>query len=126
MSLRAYLIIMTFVSLFAWIGWFVVLHAIDPTKTGFLGFVLFYVTLGLSCLSTVTLVGTLVRVWLKQQEVIYRHVVRSLRQGILLTALFLVSLILAGFSLLVWWVIILLILIAVVIELILLGPTETP
>lgn len=125
MSLRLYLIIMTLVSLCAWIAWFIVIHAIDPTKSGFLGFLLFFVTLGISFLSTVTLFGTLVRVWFKKDQVVYRHVVRSLRQGLILTVLFLAALILAGLSLLVWWAIFLLVLIAVVLELIFLGPTES-
>lgn len=125
MSLRMYLIIMTLVSLFAWIAWFIVIHAIDPTKSGFLGYVLYFSTLGISFLSSVTLFGTLIRVWLKKDQVVYRHVVRSLRQGLIFTFLFLTALVLSGIGLLAWWVILLLVLIAVVLELIFLGPTES-
>lgn len=125
MSLRMYLIIMTLVSLFAWIAWFIVIHAIDPTKSGFLGYVLYFSTLGISFLSSVTLFGTLIRVWAKKDQVVYRHVVRSLRQGLIFTFLFLTALVLSGIGLLAWWVILLLVLIAVVLELIFLGPTES-
>ena len=125
MSLRLYLIIMTLVSLIAWIAWLIVIHTIDPTKSGFLGFFLFFVTLGISVLSSVTLIGTLLRVWMKKDQVVYRHVVRSLRQGLILTALFLVALILSGIGLLVWWVLVLLVLIASILELIFLGSTES-
>lgn len=124
MSLRLYLIIMALVSICAWIAWFIVIHAIDPTKSGFLGFFLFFVTLAISVLSSVTLLGTLIRVWLKKDQVVYRHVIRSLRQGIILTSLFLVAIILSGVGLLVWWVLMLLVLIATVLELIFLGSTE--
>jgi hypothetical protein len=124
MSLRLYLIIMTLVSLCAWIAWFIVIYSIDPSKSGMVGFFLFYITLSISFLSSVTLVGTLIRVWLRQKEVVYRHVIRSLRQGLILTALFLASLLLAGSGLLVWWVLLLLILIASILELLFLGPTE--
>ncbi len=125
MSLRLYLIIMTLFSLASWIAWLIVVHAIDPTKSGFLGYFLFFVTLGISFLSSVTLFGTLIRVWLKKDQVVYRHVIRSLRQGLIFTFLFLIALILSGLSLLVWWVMLLLVSIAVVLELIFLGPTES-
>lgn len=121
MTFRLYLILMACVSLSAWIAWFVVLHAIDPTKSGFLGFFLFYSTFGMAFLSSITLLGTIVRLWQNKQEVVYRHVVRSLRQGILFTVLFLVALVLSSQGLLVWWAITLLILITAFTELIFLG-----
>ena len=121
MTIRAYLIIMACVSAFAWLGWFVILEAIDPTKAGILGFFLFFLTLAMAFLSSVTLLGTLVRVWMKNQEVVYRQVVRSLRQGLILTVLFLVSLALAGQGLLAWWVLLLLVLISAFFELFFLG-----
>ncbi|MEK7452366.1 MAG: hypothetical protein AAB664_03425 [Patescibacteria group bacterium] len=121
MTFRAYLIIMTCVSLCAWVGWIVVLHAIDPTQSGFLGFVLFFLTMGTALLSTLTLLGTVFRIWIHKEDVVYRQVVRSLRQGILFTVLFLAALELSALGLLVWWVIILLILITAFIEILLLG-----
>ncbi len=124
MSLRLYLILMSLVSVCAWVAWFIVVHAIDPIRSGFLGFFLFFVTLGVAVLASSTLLGTLVRVWAKQDEVVYRHVVRSLRQGIILTTLFLISLILSGLGLLMWWVLVLLVFIATILEIIFLGSTE--
>ncbi|OGL61786.1 hypothetical protein A3C09_00215 [Candidatus Uhrbacteria bacterium RIFCSPHIGHO2_02_FULL_47_44] len=125
MSLRLYLIIMALVSLSAWIAWFIVIYTIDPTKSGFLGFFLFFVTLGISVLASVTLLGTLLRVWIKKDQVVYRHVIRSLRQGLILTALFLAALLLSGIGLLVWWVLVLIVFIASILELIFLGSTES-
>ena len=121
MTIRAYLIIMTCVSACAWLAWFVILEAIDPTKSGSLGFLLFFLTLGMAFLSSVTLLGTLVRIWMNNQEVVYRQVIRSLRQGSILTILFLTSLALSGQGLLVWWVLILLVLISTFLELFFLG-----
>lgn len=125
MSLRLYLIVMALVSLCAWTAWFIVLHTIDPTKSGFLGFLLYFTTLGISVLSSITFLGTLIRVWSRKEQVVYRLVVRSLRQGLILTSLFLVGLILSGLGLFVWWVLVLLVLIATILELIFLGSTET-
>lgn len=125
MSLRLYLIVMALVSLCAWTAWLIVLHTIDPTKSGFLGFLLFFTTLGISILSSMTLFGTLIRVWSRREQVVYRLVVRSLRQALILTSLFLVGLVLSGLGLFVWWVLVLLVLIATVLELIFLGSTES-
>jgi len=116
---------MALVSLSAWIAWFIVIYTIDPTKSGFLGFFLFFVTLGISVLASVTLLGTLLRVWIKKDQVVYRHVIRSLRQGLILTALFLAALLLSGIGLLVWWVLVLIVFIASILELIFLGSTES-
>ena len=121
MTFRAYLIIMACVSACAWLAWFVILYAIDPTKSGALGFFLFFLTLGMAFLSSVTLLGTAVRFWMKTQDIVYRQVVRSLRQGLILTVLFIVALDLAGQGLLAWWVLILLVLIAAFLELFFLG-----
>lgn len=116
MTVRAYLIVMTCVSIVAWVTWVVVLHAIDPTKTEFFGFFIFYVTLGLALLSSLTFIGTLVRIWFKKNEIIFKQVIRSLRQAILLTVLFLASLALLSTGLFVWWTMILLLVIVVFIE----------
>lgn len=124
MSLRLYLIFMTLTSLCAWIAWLIVLHTIDPTKTGFLGYFLFYTSLGFSFLTSLTLFGTIIRVWLKKDELAYKHVIRSLRQGLLFSVLFITALVLSGLGLLVWWVMILLIFIATTLEVIFLTPTE--
>lgn len=116
MTVRAYLIVMTFVSLVAWMTWVIVLHAIDPTQTQFLGFFIFYTTLGMALLSTLTFIGTLVRIWFKKDDIIFKQVIRSLRQAVLLTVLFLSSLILLSAGLFVWWAMIILIIIVVFIE----------
>jgi hypothetical protein len=121
MTFRSYLIIMTFVSLCAWIGWIVVIHTVDPFLTGFIGLVLFYLTLWVATLSSLTLFGTVIRVWLDKNDVVYRQVTRSLRQAILLSGLLLVVLFLLSKGLLVWWVIVLLIGIVSFIELIFIG-----
>lgn len=116
MTVRAYLIVMTCVSTVAWIILIVVLQAIDPTRTGFLGFFIFYLTLGMALLSSSTFVGTLGRLWLKKDDIIFKQVIRSLRQAILLTVLFLSSFALFSQGLFVWWTMLLLVIIIVFIE----------
>jgi len=121
MSFKSFLIAMVIVSVCSWIAWIVVLCAIDPTNSGFLGFLLFYTTLALSLLSTLTLAGSLFRFWFWKNEPVFRHVIRSLRQSILLSGLFIFSLFLAGQGMLAWWVILLLIIFTACLETIFLG-----
>jgi hypothetical protein len=103
MSFKWFLIVMALASTAAWIGWVFVIHSIDPVYSGFLGFLLFYTTIFIATLGTAVFFGTLIRVWLRPQEVIYRHTLRSFRQGIILACLFLAALFLLSFELLRWW-----------------------
>ncbi len=110
--------IMSFVSVCAWIAWIVVIQAINPMASGSLGYIMFYSTLGIAFLSSVSLLGTVVRVWSKKQEIVYRQVLISLRQGLILTGVFLSALLLSAQGLFVWWALLLLIIIAGFLELV--------
>lgn len=109
---------MACVSAAAWIAWLVVLNSIDPVVSGIFGLFLFYVTLGLAVLSSATFIGTGARVWFHPNELVHKQSERALRQGILLTAIFLATLMLSGKGLLVWWVFVLIVLVAAFLELI--------
>ena len=60
--------------------------------------------------------GLQLRLWLKKEDVIFKQVIRSLRQAILLTVLLLSSLALLSAGIFVWWAMILLVIIVVFIE----------
>jgi hypothetical protein len=94
---------MALASAAAWIGWVFVIHSVDPINAGALGFLLFYVTIFIAMLGTTVFFGTLIRLWLRPKEVTYRHTLRSFRQGIILSCLFLAALFLLSFELLRWW-----------------------
>ncbi|MBI5370216.1 hypothetical protein HZA85_03450 [Candidatus Uhrbacteria bacterium] len=117
MSFRWFLLVMALATCAAWIGWVFVVHSVDPTHAGLLGFLLFYLTLLVAVLGSTVFFGALIRVWMKPQEIPYRQTVRALRQGVLLTFLFLSVLILISFELLRWWTGGLLILLCALIEL---------
>jgi hypothetical protein len=118
MDFKTYLIIMAFVSAAAWIGWLVVINSIDPVATGMIGLFLFYTTLGISVLSSSTFFGTGIRVWFHPNQLVHKQSSTALRQGILLTGVFLLTLMLSGRGLLVWWVFTLIVIIAAFLELI--------
>lgn len=103
MTLRQYLFWMLLSTGLCWIGWFVVLQAIDPASAGLFGFVLFYATLGLSLIGTFAVMGLTARALLRRQEAISRHVAVAFRQSLLLACLLIAALMLQGRGLLTWW-----------------------
>mgnify|MGYP001573049850 CR=1 FL=1 len=125
MNFRSYIILMALATLAAWISWALVMHGIDPVRSGTLGFFLFYVTLGIAVLGFMAIAGVLYRLWRNHNELASRIVVRSLRQGVLLSALFIASLILFSHDWFRWWTMLLSVLIAVGIELIFLSSRRT-
>lgn len=117
MSFRSYLIFMTLATVCAWTAWVVVLHGVDPTRTGVLGFILFYGTLMMAVFGTITLLGLVFRLWRTPEELSSRLTIRSFRQGILLTALFTASLFLFSHGWFRWWTMMLLVVIVALVEL---------
>ncbi len=121
MTFRLYLFVMTLGSVAAWSAWIVVLSAIDPSKTGALGFFLFYVTLAIALMGTISLAGAGIRAWLKPEEVQSRQTITAFRHSLLITALVLVILLLSGAGLLRWWSLLLSVVLASIVELIFLS-----
>ena len=105
-------------SLAAWIGWIVVLNSIDPVRSGMLGYVLFYISLATALIGTVSVLGVLVRIWTKQEGLVVVLSLRSFRHAVLLTGVFIASLMFLGVGLLRWWTVIGVVVIASIIELI--------
>lgn len=117
MSFRSYLIFMSLGTITAWITWAVVLHGVDPTRSGALGLTLFYMTFIMALFGTISLLGMLMRLWIYKGELASRIAVRSFRQGILLTTLFTGSLLLFSHGWFRWWTMLLVIIIVGMIEL---------
>ncbi|MBI4438036.1 hypothetical protein HY631_03755 [Candidatus Uhrbacteria bacterium] len=117
MSFRKYLILMTLSTLAAWSAWFVVLNAVDPVAAGWLGLLLFYATLAIALFGSLALLGIAVRFWSKQKGLPVRVTLRAFRQALLLTSLFIVSLLLLSQGWFRWWTMFLVLLIVGLIEL---------
>jgi len=117
MSFRVYIILMIVGTLVAWLGWSVVVWSVDPQQAGGLGFGMFFLTLLMSLIGTITLFGLLVRlVIMKRRELIIREVKTSFRHAVLLSAVSTVSLIFSAQGWLSWWVLIVFIAVAGVLE----------
>ena len=117
MNFKQYLLLMGFGTLAAWATYVIVLLTTDPTRASTLGFVLFYITLALAMVGTLAIGGSVVRVWLRPQELVWRHVSRAFRQAILVSILLVICLLLTSYGLFHAWTGILLVLAAALAEL---------
>jgi len=104
-------------TLMCWIVLFVVLGNVDPTESGSLGFVFFYLSLFLSLTGTFAVIGFFIKEkFSKSEVVIFKHVRRSFQQGVLISGLLVISLFMLQFKFLNWLTGVLLIIIFLIIE----------
>jgi hypothetical protein len=116
MTLRQYLILMTISAVFCWMIWGFVIYFVDPTVAGIMGFIFFYLSLFLSLVGTLSVLGLLLRKKFGKEEFIFKTVTISFRQAILLGLMIIGALILKSQKLLTWWNIIFLILALIIME----------
>lgn len=103
MTLRKYLILMSLGTLVSWFAFGMVVTYLNPGSAGTLGFIFFYLSLFLSVTGTLTVAGFAWRYVRHRDEVLFRHVSISFRQGALLGLLVIASLFLESKNLLSWW-----------------------
>jgi len=107
---------MTILTVVCWVAWVLTLILVNPQQSDLIGFVLFYFSLFLALLGTASVLGFLIRVWLKKKP-IFKQVEIAFRQGIWLGLLVSVIFILKGLNLLRWWNALFLILFLIFLEL---------
>ena len=103
MTLRQYLIWMGIGTLIAWGSFWAVVTYLNPSTAGTSGFVFFYLSIFLSITGTLTLFGFAWRHVRHRDEVLFRHVSISFRQGVLLALMTVGTLFLLANKLLTWW-----------------------
>ena len=104
-------------TIICWIAWVFILFNIDPVQADFLAFTFFYSSLFLALLGTFSVIGFLFRRRvIKEDEIIFRHVKRTFRQGIMLSTWTILFLFLQQIKLLTWWIATILIILFIVIE----------
>lgn len=116
MTLKNYLNIMGVLTGVCWLAWVLVLLFINPSKTGLIGFVLFYFSLFLAIVGTASIIGFIIRARLKRGPV-FKQVEISFRQGVWVSVFVICVLVLQGLNLLRWWNTIFLVLFLVFLEL---------
>ena len=69
----------------AWAGWFVVVRKLDPYANPNLALPLFFITSVVAFAGTFTIVLSLLKKWKSKDQIYLKHVMISLRQGVLLS-----------------------------------------
>lgn len=116
MSFRLYLIIMTISAIISWMLFGAVVYYISPIEIANLSPIIFYLTLCLSLVSTLALIGIAVRIKIFKKEPIFRQVNISLRQSVWFAAIIIFSLFLKTKNSFNWLNILLFLIVIVVIE----------
>ncbi len=99
-----------------WISFLLVLNRLSPYENMGLALSFFFITLFIALTCTFGVFGFYFRVWLFKNEIYYKHIGVSLRQGILLSMITNFCLVFQMMRLLSWWSGILLVMIAVLLE----------
>jgi hypothetical protein len=104
-------------TIMCWVAWVFILFNVSPEQAGWIGFIFFYTSLFLGTVGTFSVIGLLLK---KQKsstdDIIFRQVKRTFKQGILFGIFIILSLILLQFNLLFWWNAVLLALLYIVLE----------
>jgi len=104
MTLRQYFTIMFLATFFCWLAWWMVLINVDPFQKDTVGFVFFYLSLGLATIGTISLGDFLVRrLFSRGGQPLYRLVKSSFRDALLVALAIIFLLFLQGSQLLRWW-----------------------
>lgn len=104
-------------TLIAWGGWIAVLLNVNPNEGGYIGFLLFYLTLLIALVGTFSLLGIFFRVYIKKRHhVVIREVHIAFRHAIFMSIMAVTSLALSANGWLQWWVFLLLLAIIALLE----------
>ena len=116
MTHSKYLSIIGLAGAFSWVAFFLTLFKLSPYESMGLSMTFFFVTLFIALSCTFTVVGFYFRMWLFRNEVFYRHISISMRQGIFLSLIVVFCFVFLALRVLNWWTGMLLILAAVLLE----------
>jgi hypothetical protein len=116
MTHHRYISIIGLAGLLAWIAWGIVVSSLSPFGAIALSLSFFFITLSIALTCTFTVVGFYFRLWLFRNEIFYKHINIAFRQGLFLSILMVMTLVLQMLNVLSWWSGILLISFTVLLE----------
>lgn len=125
MTLRQYLLALSFGTVAAIAAAAIILLMIDPVTASLLAFATLYVTVGAALIGLLTIIGTLWRVHSNKTGDVGDAVARSLRQGVFLSVLVLVALFLSSHGFLTIWTALLLVVFVTLVEFFFLAAKKT-
>ena len=103
MQLKSYLGGLIFSTILCWACFGLILFYIDPQESGWTGLSIFYASLFFALTGTLSLIGFYLRVWFSKNEIVYAHVFPAFRQGMFLSLILVISLVLQALRILTWW-----------------------
>lgn len=104
MSLKHYIGFMLLGTIICWVAWALVAGSTDPTHSPWYIFFFFYASLFLALVGSFSVIGfTASHIKHKQPSVLFAHVKKSFRQGILLAMIVVASLYMKAADMLTWW-----------------------
>lgn len=113
-------------TLLSWVAWGVLVVNTNPLETSIGGFIMFYVTLCMGLIGSLTILGLSYRVLvLKRHDVVSREVRVSFRHAVLLSAICVGLLALSAAGWLRWWAFLVLVIAVIGIEYIFLISDES-
>lgn len=102
MTLRAYLIIMGAMTIISWLVFTYIIFNINPEKTNWIGFLMFYASLAISLIGTAALIGFIVRFVFLRKAVVFYSVRNAFRQSIFFSFFIITVLLLLSKNLFSW------------------------
>ncbi len=117
MTFKQFLFAMLGATIIVWLAWIFILLKVDPTVSGWTGFLFFYTTFFVANIGTSAIIGTAVRRRFRPQDLVSRQVLTSFRQSVWFSSILIVALILLSQGFFRLWIITLVILVFAFIEL---------
>ncbi len=104
MSFGQYIALMISATSVSWFAWYIVLTSVNPNESGILGFIIFYISLCVALIGTLSVLELLIRKSFSQSVVkLTQDVHTSFRHGIILACIIIGSLICTTQGYFYWW-----------------------
>ena len=116
MGLRGYFALIGLGTVLSWFAWSIVIFTMSPVDSGWVGFSMFYVTLGTALAGTLTLIFSVIRIYLLHRKVIEREIRTAFRHAVLCAFILISSLALSASGHFSIWITLVLLLVSVAIE----------
>jgi len=126
MTLRAYLIVMGAMTFISWLVFAYVIFNINPEKTNWIGFLMFYASLAISLIGTAAIIGFIVRFVFLRKNLAFFSVRNAFRQSIFFTFFIITVLLLLSKNLFSWLNVIILIIGISILEYFILNYSKRP
>ena len=116
MSIKKYIFIMLMSTIICFMSSFFIMLSTDPYLMGLGGFILFYISLGLSFVGTFSILGFLIRSLFKNKEANFKIIIDSFRQSIWISFIIIFYLLLKGLDFYRTWIFILFVIFVLFLE----------